>query len=46
MRTTADCKLEDGFINYLTFLFCSIGDKLLPLGLTLLVNITKPFFNY
>ncbi|CAF0784595.1 unnamed protein product [Adineta steineri] len=36
MRTTSDCKLEEGFINYLTFLFCTIGDKLLPLGLTIL----------
>jgi hypothetical protein len=44
MRTTDDCKMEDGFLNYLTFLFCIIGDKLVALGLTLLVSIKKHFF--
>ena len=44
MRTTADCKMEAGFINYLTFLFCIIGSKLLGLGLTILVNRKEFFF--
>jgi type III secretory pathway component EscR len=44
MRTIDDCKMDDGFINYLIFLFCDIGDKLLGLGLTLLVNIKNSFF--
>ncbi len=44
MRTTDDCKMEDGFINYLTFIFCIMGDKLVALGLTILVNIKKDFF--
>ncbi|CAF2033558.1 unnamed protein product [Rotaria magnacalcarata] len=38
MRTTPDCKLDEGFINYLTFVFCTIGDKLVALGLTLLAG--------
>ncbi|CAF0777860.1 unnamed protein product [Rotaria sp. Silwood1] len=38
MRTTPDCKLDDGFVNYLTFVFCTIGDKLVALGLTLLAG--------
>jgi hypothetical protein len=44
MRTIDDCKMEDGFINYLTFIFCIMGDKLVALGLTILVNIKKDFF--
>ncbi|CAF3623708.1 unnamed protein product, partial [Rotaria sordida] len=38
MRTTPDCKLDDGFINYLTFVFCNFDDKLVALGLTLLAG--------
>jgi len=44
MRTIDDCKMDDGFINYLIFLFCDIGERLLGLGLTLLVNIKNSFF--
>ena len=44
MNATDDCKLEDGFLNYLTFLFCVIGEKLLGLGLSLLVCIKNNFF--
>jgi hypothetical protein len=43
MRITDDCQMDDGFINYLTFVFCVFGDKLVPLGLTLLVNIKNVF---
>jgi len=39
MRTTDSCALDDGFLNYLTFVFCVFGDRLVPLGLTILVNI-------
>ncbi|CAF5152051.1 unnamed protein product, partial [Rotaria sp. Silwood1] len=38
IRTTADCEMENGFIPYLVFLFCTIGDKLVALGLTLLAG--------
>lgn len=44
MRITDDCQMDDGFINYLTFVFCIFGDKLVPLGLILLVNIESIFF--
>ena len=44
MRTTDDCKLDSGFINYLTFLFCIMGDKTVILGLILLVSIKAFFF--
>jgi hypothetical protein len=46
MRTTADCKMDEGFLNYLTFLFCIIGGKLLALGLTLLVSIETKYSNH
>ncbi|CAF3894724.1 unnamed protein product [Rotaria sp. Silwood1] len=45
IRTTADCEMENGFIPYLVFLFCTIGDKLVALGLTLLVNMKKKSFS-
>jgi len=36
MRNTDDCQLDGGFIDYLTFLFCQLGEKLLAGGLTIL----------
>lgn len=41
MNITDDCKMDDGFINYLTFVFCLDQGKLVPLGLVILVNISK-----
>lgn len=41
MRTTDDCQMDDGFLNYLTFAFCTLGERLVPLALTILVNITE-----
>ncbi|CAF4262409.1 unnamed protein product [Rotaria sp. Silwood2] len=38
IRTTAHCDMENGFIPYLVFLFCTIGNKLFVLGLTLLAG--------
>jgi sodium/potassium/calcium exchanger 6 len=36
IRTTDDCQMDDGFINYLIFVFCNIGERYVALGLTLL----------
>lgn len=36
MKITDDCKMDDGFINYLTFVFCLDQGKLVPLGLVVL----------
>ena len=44
MRTTDDCKLDSGFINYLIFLFCTVGGKTVIPGLILLVSIKTLVF--
>ena len=44
IRTTDDCNLSDGFLNYLIFVFCTLGEKLLGLGLTILVNNFRNIF--
>lgn len=35
---TPDCQMDGGFVDYLTFIFCTIGDKYLGLGLALLAG--------
>jgi len=41
MNNTKDCAMDGGFINYLTFIFCTIGDHYMGAGLALLVKELK-----
>lgn len=38
MKTTDDCKIDDGFVNYLVFAFCNFGTHQTWLAVVLLVS--------
>lgn len=45
MKTTDDCQIDDGFINYLVFTYCSFSLSMTWFALILMVNLPKHFPN-
>ena len=39
VKNTQDCLIDEGFIQYTVFTFCSFGERLAPLAVVILVNI-------
>ena len=39
IKNNSDCAIDDGFINYLQFVYCKFPTKLVPLALTFLVSL-------
>uniref|UniRef100_A0A6Q2XF07 Sodium/calcium exchanger membrane region domain-containing protein n=1 Tax=Esox lucius TaxID=8010 RepID=A0A6Q2XF07_ESOLU len=44
VKNTPDCRMEDGFINYLQLAFCLLPPNLTPLTITFCVSIIWLFF--
>ena len=38
VKITDDCHIDEGFLDYTYFVYCSMSPKLLPLALILLVS--------
>ena len=39
VKATDDCQIDEGFIDYIIFVYCDFSSKLLPLALIILVII-------
>src|SRR6218665_3315528 len=41
VNSTADCRVQEGYIQYIIFIYCTMGTTLIPLAVTILVGL-KP----